>query len=137
MNKQNFLRFVIVGASATVIDFGILNLLSFLGLDSLPANTVATGIAMIFSFLMNKKFTFHSDSKNYVREIVLFIIFTLFGLWVIQNLIIQGLLLVLPFDWPEFIRLNCAKIIATGASMTWNYIAYAKIVFRSGSANQP
>ncbi|MDR2523938.1 MAG: GtrA family protein [Candidatus Nomurabacteria bacterium] len=136
MNKKSALRFELVGGCATVIDFGILNLLSLAGLGSLPANTIATGLAMIFSFLLNKKFTFHSESKNYIREIVLFVTFTLFGLWVIQNLIIQGLLSVLPSDWSDFWRLNAAKVIATVASMTWNYVTYAKVVFRKKPQQQ-
>jgi putative flippase GtrA len=135
-NKKQF-RFVAVGLAATVLDFGILNLLSLLGTSSLLANTVSTGLSMAFSFFANKKFTFRSESKNYVRQVVLFIVFTLFGLWVIQNLIIQGLLMVLPADWPEFIRLNGAKSIATVASMIWNYLAYSKIVFREPKPNQP
>ncbi|GHU07639.1 sugar translocase [Alphaproteobacteria bacterium] len=125
-------RFVLVGGTATVIDFGILNLLNFLGLDTLVANTLSTGLAMVFSFFMNKKYTFQSDAKNYAREVTLFIIFTLFGLWVIQNGIIQ-LLLLIDVDLPDFVRLNGAKIIATLFSMTWNYVTYNKIVFRKKS----
>jgi putative flippase GtrA len=133
-NKKQF-RFIVVGASATVIDFAILNLLNLLGVPSIVANTISTGLSMLFSFFANKKFTFKSESKNYVRQVVLFIIFTLFGLWVIQNLIIQGLLSILPTDWPELIRLNGAKIIATFASMIWNYTTYARFVFTETKSN--
>jgi putative flippase GtrA len=134
-SKKQF-RFVLVGGAATIIDFGLLNLFNQIGWDSLVANTISTGLAMAFSFFANKKFTFQSDSKNYARQITLFIIFTLIGLWVIQNLIIQGLLLVLPTDWPDWLRLNGAKVLATVASMTWNYITYNKIVFKSDNSKQ-
>jgi putative flippase GtrA len=125
------IRFLMVGACSTVIDFGLLNLLSWFSVIPIVANTTSTGFAMVFSFFMNKKFTFQSKSKNYRREVVLFIVFTLFGLWVIQNLLIQGLLVVIPENWPEFVRLNGAKAVATIASMIWNYWAYARFVFRS------
>jgi putative flippase GtrA len=129
--KKQF-RFVLVGGIATIIDFGLLNLFNFFGWSPLIANTLSTGLAMVFSFFMNKKYTFQSDSKNYAREVALFIIFTLIGLWIIQNGIIQ-LLLLIDIDLPEFVRLNGAKLVATLASMTWNYMMYNKVVFRKKS----
>jgi putative flippase GtrA len=125
------LRFLIVGGSSTVLDFGILNILVFLGVDTLIANTISTFLSMIFSFFMNKSFTFKSSSKNYKREVFLFVVFTLIGLWVIQNGVIQGLLLVIPQGLPEFVRLNAAKLIATAFSMVWNFTTYKKFVFKN------
>lgn len=121
---------MIVGGAATLLDFGLINLFVSCGVGVLLSNIVSTGISMVFSFAANKKFTFSSASKNYIREIILFFIFTIFGLWVIQNLIIKGLLVILPNGWTEFIRLNGAKVIATLASMTWNYLTYSRFVFR-------
>jgi putative flippase GtrA len=123
-------RFVLVGGFNTVLDFALLNGLSVLGLPVMGANTVSTGIAMISSFILNKKYTFRSDSKNHLKDVTLFIIFTLVGLWVIQNLVISGLLHVLPADWSQFMRLNGAKVLGTGVSMVWNYLSYKHVVFR-------
>jgi putative flippase GtrA len=130
------LRFVMVGGASTIIDFGALNLLTFAGLSPIVANSISTALAMTFSFFLNKKFTFQSKSRNYRREVLLFVIFTLFGLWVIQNLVIKGLLLVTPDSWPEFVRLNGAKIVATGFSMVWNYVTYARFVFRDVKSDE-
>lgn len=53
-NKAQISRFAVVGLVNTVIDFGLLFLLTFLGLPKITANTVSTGLAFIFSFLPTK-----------------------------------------------------------------------------------
>jgi putative flippase GtrA len=123
-------RFALVGGFNTVLDFTLLNALSVFGLPAIGANTVSTGIGMTSSFILNKNYTFRSGSKNHLKDVALFIIFTLVGLWVIQNLVISGLLHVLPVDWPQFMRLNGAKVLGTGVSMVWNYLSYKHVVFR-------
>jgi len=69
-NKAQIGRFAIVGTANTIIDFGLLFLLTFLGLPKLAANTVSTGTAFVFSFFANKKYTFKSTSKNIKYEII-------------------------------------------------------------------
>lgn len=130
-NKAQLGRFAIVGAINTAIDFGLLFLLSFLGLPKIAANTISTGAAFVFSFFANKKFTFKSTSKNLKYEIISFIIVTLFGLWVLQNGIIWLITpIVKNLVADDQIALFVAKLIATAASLTWNYLLYDRIVFR-------
>jgi putative flippase GtrA len=130
LSNSRILRFLIVGGVVTVIDFILINLFSYLGLAVVVSNLISTGIAMSVSFMANRKFTFGLESERKSKEIILFLGFTLFGLWIIQNLVIIGLLNLIPVGWPEFFRLNLAKIIATIASMTWNYLTYSKYVFK-------
>ena len=79
------LRFIIVGISNTVLDFVLMNIMRLVGLNLIAANTISTGTAMVYSFFMNKKWTFRNAGKNYLRQVVLFFIFTIIGIWVIQN----------------------------------------------------
>ncbi len=124
------LKFAIIGVANTGLDFLIMNILVLLGINAIVANTISTGLAMTFSFFMNKKWTFDSKSKSYVREIVLFFIFTLFGLWVIQNGIIWLLVHYAPhFGLGDALFLNIAKLIASPVSLTWNYLTYDRFVF--------
>lgn len=130
-NKEEKLRFAIVGGANTTIDFGILFLLTFLGVPRLVANLVSTSIAFCFSFFANKKYTFRSSSQNLKREMILFIAVTLVGLWGVQTVVIQLVETVLAGSGlPEGAILFIAKILATLASLVWNYTLYSRIVFK-------
>jgi putative flippase GtrA len=125
------IRFGIVGIANTALDFVILFLLVALGLDKIPANYVSTGVAFIFSFFVNKSFTFKSKGGNVKKQFLYFIVITIIGLWVIQPLIITGLSGLLEnTGWASGIILFIAKIIATVTSLIWNYIFYSQIVFK-------
>ncbi|MDO4872017.1 MAG: GtrA family protein [bacterium] len=131
-NSQE-LNFVLIGGFNTILDFAILFGLKMLGVPELISNGFSTGITFLISFVLNKKITFQSQGKTkeeLAREIVLFTIFTLFGLWGIQTGVIWLTKpVILNFIANEQIALLFAKIIATAFSMTWNFIAYKKVVF--------
>ena len=123
-------RFVIVGGLNTAIDFGILFILVALGLPTVASNFVSTSVAMVFSFFANKSFTFRDTSQKTVKHIALFLIITIFGMWVIQPIIIQSIKLVLePWVANEYVILLIGKVLATIASLIWNYLMYRRFVF--------
>lgn len=130
-NKSQLIRFGLIGAINTALDFGLLFILKSIGLMATTANIFSTSIAFVFSFFANKKYTFRSSGTNIVREMILFVAVTLFGLWVLQTGVIW---LVLP-HLSKLLRssemgLLVTKLIATAVSMTWNYILYDKLVFK-------
>lgn len=126
--------FAAIGALNTVLDFGILFALKSFGLPAIAANTVSTSVAFVFSFVMNRKYTFKSSGQNVKRELVLFIAVTLFGLWVLQNIVIWLLTPVgLSFGWSDDTAVLVAKLVATGVSLVWNYIMYDKVVFKKST----
>lgn len=130
-NLGTKLRFGTVGAANTAIDFGLLFVLRSLGLPIIPANIISTTAAFCFSFFANKKYTFKS-SGNVKRELILFVTVTLFGLWVLQNIVIQ-LVLLWPLGTttiPSETNLLIAKVIATLVSLIWNYMMYSRVVFK-------
>lgn len=125
------IRFAIVGAANTALDFALLFLFVFLGVDKIVANYFSTSIAFIFSFFVNKSFTFKSSGGNVAKQFGLFLVITIIALWVIQPLIILGVSSLLePLNWYDAVVLFVAKFIATIASLIWNYILYAKFVFK-------
>ena len=83
---------------------------------------------------MNKKITFKSVSNNkkeLIREMVLFILVTLFGLWVIQNIVISTTMPIFEnLLKNKRISLLLSKLIATIFSLIWNFILYKKVVFK-------
>lgn len=136
LSKNNLqkARFIAVGGANTVIDFGLLFVLKGLGLPALSANLVSTSAAFCFSFFANKKFTFKTTNTNLKRELTLFIIATLTGLWGIQSLVIMIISpIVAGFGLSDGMTLLAAKICATIASLTWNYIMYSRVVFKQSA----
>lgn len=124
------LRFALIGGINTVIDFGILFFLVFIGLDKIPSNFISTSVAFIFSFFANKTFTFKSKGGNAKREFGLFIAVTIFGLWVLQPIVISAMSAALAsFTVAEPAILFIAKLAATLVSLVWNYIMYSRFVF--------
>jgi len=124
-------RYGFVGLFNTLLDFGILFILVHLGLDKIPSNYISTFVAFIFSFFINKSFTFKSKSGNIKKQFTLFFIVTLFGLWVLQPLVITSVTaLINPLHLNTSLVLLIAKIIATGVSLVWNYFFYSRYVFK-------
>lgn len=129
-NKAEKTRFAVVGGANTVIDFGLLFLLKTLGLPVIMSNIISTTSAFIFSFFANKKYTFKTTDTNVKREIILFILVTLFGLWVLQTLVISLITSSLSYaHLPSGTTLFLAKAGATFVSLTWNYVLYSRVVF--------
>ena len=143
-------KFGLVGILNTVIDFGIFNVLTNkkIGWKKIPANLVSTTTAMIVSFALNRGFVFHATAGNIYAQTAEFFAVTAFGLYVLQNLVIWFLLDV--WEWPvdlawkivclvkldkrmshDFVRKNAAKAAATLVSLTWNYLMFSFIVFKT------
>lgn len=124
-------RFALVGGFNTVLDFGILFLLVSLGLDKIIGNYISTSIAFLFSFFANKTFTFKATSGDARREFVTFMVVTLFGLWVLQPLVIAAVSTLLDSSAlaPSAV-LIAAKLVATVVSLIWNYFMYSRFVFK-------
>ena len=132
-NNQAF-WFSIIGGINTALDFIILFVLTSFGVKIFIANIFSTGTTFIISFLLNKKITFKSVSNNkkeLIREMVLFILVTLFGLWVIQNIVISTTMPIFEnLLKNKRISLLLSKLIATIFSLIWNFILYKKVVFK-------
>ena len=125
-------RFALVGGFNTALDFGILFFLTSLGIDKLVANFISTSVAFVFSFFANKTFTFKTTSGNARREFISFMVVTLFGLWILQPLVINGVSALLSnAHLTNATILLIAKLVATAVSLIWNYFLYSRIVFRS------
>lgn len=125
------LRFGAVGGANTFLDFGILFILVSFGLDKLVANFISTSIAFLFSFFLNKSFTFKAKSGNAKKQFALFMLVTLFGLWFIQPVILTSVAWAISgIELPSSVVLLVGKLLATVVTLIWNYILYAKYVFK-------
>jgi putative flippase GtrA len=130
-NSSTKARFLVVGGANTAIDFGLLFLLKAFGLPAISANIISTTTAFCFSFFANKKYTFKTSDTNIKREIALFIVVTLFGLWVLQTLVIGAVTSFLQnTSLSQEVLLLIAKLCATIVSLIWNYVMYSRVVFK-------
>jgi len=125
------IRYGIVGGFNTALDFALLFIFVALGINKIPANYLSTGVSMVFSFYGNRRFTFkHTTGKKH-HQFALFVIVTVIGVWVIQPLVIWAVTHLLSFHLSSAsLQLFVAKVIATGASLVWNYLLYSRLVFK-------
>lgn len=129
------LRFVAVGIANTAIDFGLLFGLRALGVPLVPANMVSTAVALAFSFFVNRSFTFDAAGagrRAAAMQAAKFLVVTLFGLWVLQPLVLLAGTALLAGAVGDATALFVAKVAATVVSMVWNYLLYDRVVFVTG-----
>lgn len=124
------LRFLIVGVANTALDIAVFLVLTAAGMAVIPANMISTGIALAFSFVVNRAYTFEAG-PGVAGQAIRFLIVTLIGLWVLQPLVLQGVLALLSGLLVPTVALLIAKLAATVVSLTWNYLLYSRVVFRA------
>jgi putative flippase GtrA len=132
-----FLKFLVVGAIGTVVDFGTLYLLHpVLGMPIVPANTISFTAAVLSNFTWNRYWTYpDSRTKPIVPQLLQFTSVNLVG-WGINT----GLLLLLRGPYVSLtgaaigrygiaadpdriyeIGYNLAKATATVVVLFWNF----------------
>lgn len=121
-------RFALVGVINTAIDV-VLFMLLHATLGTVLANLVSTTAGMGFSFVANGLFTFGSQRLT-LRHALLFLATNGITMWLVQPLVIDGLLQVIG-------SLLVAKVLAIGASVVLNFAAYRWIVWPSGLTREP
>ena len=122
-NHATKLRYLLIGTINTAIDFGVLFMLTwFISTPKELANIISTTIAFSFSFVANRSFTFRSRTGNVRRQLLLF---------TLQPVIIALLApIFISFNFSQPAALFISKLIATVASLIWNYLLYTNVVFK-------
>lgn len=132
------IRFAVIGVINTGLDFGLLFLLSHLGLSVIFANYISTGTAFIFSFFANRSYTFKAHGGKLHRQLALFFIVTLFGLWVLQPIVLWAVSgLFTNSSLSDVVVLFIGKLLASVVTLTWNYIFYSRLVFKDATPKEP
>lgn len=111
------MKFGVVGVLATVIDFGVLNLMHYVvGLDPVVSNTISFCVSVVFNYVASMKYVFtHKEGMSRRREFVIFVVLSVIGL-VLNDAIV----------WAVAVRaglnVNIAKVAATCIVMVWNFV---------------
>jgi putative flippase GtrA len=120
-------RFAAVGVVNTLLDTSLF-LLLHPRLGVVGANFVSTSAGMAFSFLANGVFTFGAGRPT-PRQALTFLATTGTTMWLVQPVVIGGLLDVLgPLT---------AKLMAIGVGVVLNFAAYRWVVWPERTASSP
>ncbi len=127
LQKENFyqlLRFGLVGVMNTLVDFGVYQLLVWLGLHYALAQCLSYSCGLLNSYFFNSRWTFRRE-KNYTkREFLRFLLVNL------CSLALSVLLLRLCYEALGIESNLIAKGIVTVFVMLVNFIANKLFVFK-------
>lgn len=129
LSKQ-FRIFIAIGIFNTVLDIALyVTLHDGAGVPIVLANIISTSVALCGSYLLNSRFTFNSKELWNRQRITRFLGITLTGLWILQPLIIIGVITALASTFNESQTSIIAKLLATAVTTVWNYVWYKRVVF--------
>lgn len=120
-SRKNIIRFLVVGGTSTLIDFIVYMLLS----TQVPISSsklLSMCCASVFSFIMNKKWTFESRERTHFFMIVKYI--------VAQCINIGTNVSINQFVFEISRSKLFAFAIATGCAMCVNYLLQRLLVFK-------
>lgn len=127
--KSEFIRFSIIGLIGFIIEILILNLwMTITKGGPLIANTIATGIAIVFNWWANRNYNFTKTEKSKKLEITQFFIASLAGL-IISLLLLWFVYYILVIQ--TLIAVNLTKVIGLIIGALIKYILYKHWVFKS------
>ena len=132
---KQFLKFGIVGTIGVVVDFGILNLLIFLtgiyaGFGIAVINSISVSAAISNNYLLNKYWTFKSDSTDYRGEFIRTWAVYSGGLIISSAIIYYFTTITGPaFGFSPLLWANLAKALGIGVAMIWNFAGLKFFVF--------
>lgn len=121
---RQFVKFGLVGASSTVIDWGIYLLLTRFGhLYYLMAKILSFAVAVLNSYYWNRRWTFRSQDPQKLREFIKFLSIAFVG--VVVNATIMYIAV-------EYLRLRdvYGLVIATAVVTFWNFLANKFYTFK-------
>lgn len=120
-----FVRYGFVGASAFVVDFSSLWILTdYLGLYYVYSNLIAFTIGLIYSYILTVLWVF--KESTYQNKWIEFVVFAIIG---IIGLVLNTKLLYLMTEYLSIYYL-VSKVIATIVVLFWNFFARKFLLFR-------
>lgn len=119
-----FVKFCVVGASGTVIDFGLTYLFKEkVHLNKYISNSIGFLSAATSNYILNRIWSFENHNPAIGEQYMLFMSISLLGL-LINNGVIYLLTKKLHMNF------YVAKVIATGVVTLWNFVMNYLFTFR-------
>lgn len=123
VNKKSFIRFLLVGGAATILQYVIMAALIYsIGLNAVVASTTGYIVSSAFNYLASAYFTFQNEGSHW-QGVPRFLI--MLGTACVINVVV--LYVLTSIGLPVVL----SQIIATGVVFIWNYMISAIWAFRS------
>ncbi len=128
---QRLLRYLVAGGCAAAIDFAFLFLFTdIFGVHYLLSSVLAFLVAFIFSFLVQKFWTFqdHSTENLHMQAVLYFVVAGV-------NLLLNTLLMYVFVEWFSLWYI-LAQFIASGLIAIESFFVSRYVIFKGGSVAQ-
>ncbi len=121
---RQFIKFGIVGASSTAIDWAIyLGLTRFFGLFYLMAKILSFSLAVLNSYIWNRRWTFRSNDPRRLRQFIRFLTISIVGLVLNSTIMYIAVSQLKVHDiW--------GLALATAIVTIWNFLANKYYTFK-------
>lgn len=128
---RQFIKFGLVGAMNTVIDYALFTTFFYLlNVHYLAANAMSFTIAVTNSYVLNRRWTFRSDNPNWRTEAVKFVVVNIIGLG------LSEMILFILVEHLGFHQLM-AKALAIIVVLFWNFTGTRFWAFRHKGTDLP
>ena len=123
---KQILKFGIVGVIATVIDYGIMLLLTeVFHVNYLLSSTISFCFSVVFNYIASTKYVFEIGHKQEVKDFVIFIVLSIIGLG------INALIMYIGVDYIH-VDYRLVKVGATGIVMVYNFVTRKMFIEKKG-----
>ncbi len=122
-----FFRYIFVGGAATLVDWGLLYILTdFVHIYHLVSAVIAFLLGLITNYFLSKALVFNANETR-VKPLMEFLIYAVIGV------VGLGITELIMFIFTDRISLHymLSKVIATIIVLVWNFIARKKILYKS------
>jgi dolichol-phosphate mannosyltransferase len=127
-NAMSLAQFLVVGAAGTVVNLGVLSLLSGLGVAEHLALVGGISVSVVTNFLLNRRFTFsYARTRRFERQFLGFLVASGVGL-AVNYAVAVGMRGSVLADGPWGLQLAALTGIAAG--MGFNFLGNRYLVFR-------
>jgi putative flippase GtrA len=134
------IKFGLVGVSNTLVDFAVLNLLTwttkiYSGNWIILFNIASFTAAVINSYIWNKYWTFKKKQRSdTAQEFSKFLFVSIIGAVINSGIVYTVTTYIDPlFDLSSGLWVNVAKILATGVALVWNFVGYKFWAFKENN----
>ena len=121
---EQILKFGVVGILATIIDFGVLYVLSQpLGMDPVLSAGISFCVSLVFNYVASMRYVFtHREDMSRSREFVIFLVLSLVGLALNEAIMAAGVSVL----GNSALAVMGTKVFATAIVMVWNFVSRKK-----------